>query len=309
MKDPNDQFKKVMASKKFDIEHALGMHAYSFYDLPAESIYDPTLIDRFGKGVKDCHIYLIGYVPKIDLKNVRQDGLEVIFDLESLGVEYPISFSIPKGVSLEEEGGLWLLSDGSGNRYGPSPQQLTQALVQQHGGMSFEIVYVGQAYGTDGSRHAIDRLRKHETLQKIALKGAPAGYRLQLLLLEVHPSNRIFTSINSWAQDASQSDERIKSGLDKLFDSSERERITLYEAALISYFKPPYNKEFKNSFPSTNLKVLADCYDKDFSSVIAEIFLDDFHYLLWSKSVEKRFFHIVNIDLHTEKERRVFFAV
>jgi len=74
---------------------------------------------------------------------------------------------------------------------------------------------------------------------------------------------------NPWANDKCRGSERIKKGLDKLFGTNEAERTTLYEASLIRYFQPPFNKEFKNSFPSTNMKVLADCYDK--VSISAEI--------------------------------------
>lgn len=41
------------------------------------------------------------------------------------------------------------------------------------GKVYFDIQYIGQAYGKSGSRNALDRLRKHETVQKIALQGVP----------------------------------------------------------------------------------------------------------------------------------------
>lgn len=61
-----------MASKLFDVEHALGLYAHSFYCLPAEGIYSDDLNDKLGEGTKDCHIYLIGIVPEVDLKGARQ---------------------------------------------------------------------------------------------------------------------------------------------------------------------------------------------------------------------------------------------
>ena len=48
--------------------------------------------------------------------------------------------------------------------------------------IDFEVLYIGQAFGDGGSRNALDRLLKHETLQKIAVKGVPAGSVLMLLL-------------------------------------------------------------------------------------------------------------------------------
>ena len=79
------------------------------------------------------------------------------------------------------------------------------------------------------------------------------------------------TVFNHHAKNKDEDSSRIRSGIDKLYGTTEQERIALYEAALIRYFSPPFNKEFKNSFPSTNLKILQDCYEKDFAAVIAEI--------------------------------------
>ncbi len=299
----------MMSSKRFDVEHALGLYALSFYSLPAEEIYNEHLDSKLGEGLKDCHIYLIGIVPKVDFKEARQEGENLIFDFEVLGKEYSVSGPIPDGLTLKNEDGFWFLCDGSGTRYAPSDEQIFQAFQSQHGLLEFKVVYVGQAYGKEGSRNAIDRLKKHETLQKIALKGAPEGYRLQVLLVEVQPSNRMFTFFNPFAQDKSEGQNRIKQGLDKLFGTNEHEQITLYEASLISYFQPVYNKEFKNSFPSTNLKVLADCYDKDFSSIISEFCFDYPPFLLCSDKVPAKAEHVIRIDLHDEADRKVFFAV
>jgi hypothetical protein len=175
--------------------------------------------------------------------------------------------------------------------------------------MDFQVKYIGQSYGKNGSRNALDRLLKHETLQKISLKGVPSGYRLSLLLLEVEPNPQLLTVMIPNAKDTESDGDRIKSGIDKLYNTSDQERITLYEASLIRYFMPEYNKEFKNSFPSTNLKVLQDCYDRDFSSVVAEICINELPYNLCSETVASKSYHIASHDLHVEKERKVFFCL
>ena len=112
---------------------------------------------------------------------------------------------------------------------------------------------------------------------------------------------------NPHAENKDKEGTRIKAGLDKLFDTDEAERITLYEAALIRYFEPEFNKEFKKSFPSTQLKVLEDCYDKDFSAVVAEICIDDLPFLIGSETVAPAQYHIAKHDLHDEDERKAFF--
>jgi hypothetical protein len=75
---------------------------------------------------------------------------------------------------------------------------------------------------------------------------------------------------------------------------------------MIKYFKPKFNKEFKDSFPSTNMKLLADCYNKDFSAVCAEIYFDDFPFRFFSNAVGPARFHIAFHDLHSDASRRLF---
>jgi hypothetical protein len=119
--------------------------------------------------------------------------------------------------------------------------------------------------------------------RRYRIQRMPDDYRLTLLLLSVLPASRILSVFNPFAENQDDDGASISAGIDKLYSTSEQEMITLYEASLIRYFSPEYNKEFKNSFPSTNLKVLQDCYEKDFSTVIAEINHDEIPFRLKSK--------------------------
>lgn len=173
--------------------------------------------------------------------------------------------------------------------------------------LDFDVQYIGQAYGDEGSRTAMDRLKKHETLQKISLEGVKAGHRLEVLLLEPVTANRVITVFNPKAENKEDGAGRISAGLDKLFGTTEKERISLYEAALIRYFQPPYNSKFKDSFPSTNMALLKECYNKDFSAVIADVGFDELPYGLFSASVETRHHHIATHNLQSDADRKVFF--
>ena len=308
MNKNEDKFRILMSAKKYDVEHALGLYALSFYSLPAEFIYAQNLEQQLGEGIKKCHIYLIGIVPKLEMKDTWQEGNTLLIDFEMLDQKYEVKGPIPPGMKLKKEDYLWYLSDGSGGRFSPTEEEILQAFQIQHGLLPFEVVYVGQAFGKEGSRHAIDRLKKHETQQKIALKGVPDGYRLQVVLIETHPSNQMFTLFNPFAKDTSKGERRIKDGLDKLFGTNEHEQITQYEASFIRYFKPVYNIEFKNSFPSTDLKVLEDCYNKDFSSIVAEFVFDQPPFALFSQNVDAKPEHIIKFDLHKDEERKVVFS-
>jgi hypothetical protein len=299
---------EMFENKKFDVEHALNLHADSFSLFPAQAIYDDEALKPFMPVIERCHIYLIGTVPKVDFVGTRQSNRTLFVTMEVLGKAYEISWPLPDGIELKEEDGLWYLLDQHGKRSFVTEDAMFQQLAVTYDCLQFDVQYIGQAYGSDGSRNALDRLRKHETLQKIALQGVPEGYRLELILLEVVPATRVVTLFNPEAEDKTQGGERIKAGLDKLFGTDEKERVSLFEAAFIRYFRPPFNEKFKDSFPSTNMKVLKDCYAKDFSAVVAEIGFDELPFKLCSGHVEAKDHHIASFNLSTAEERAVFFS-
>ena len=290
-------------------EHSLGIYADGFVTLPAKSIYDKDLLALHKSIIDLCHIYIIGFLPNIEFVGARQNGEKLSLVFSIANNQYVLEYGISDGFSLVELNGSFYLQDGSGDTIRFNKELILQKLGFQTQAINFEVKYIGQSYGNDGSRNAIDRLLKHETLQRISLQGIPDGYYLSLLLIQIQPNNQLITLFNPFAQNDGDSKSRILSGVDKLFNTTEQECISLYEASLIRYFSPQYNKEFKNSFPSTNLKILQDCYEKDFSGIVAEICLDDLPYKLFSDSVEPAWQHIITYDLHEQAARRMFFGL
>lgn len=299
----------MFANAMFDVEHALGMFAFNSCTIFAEDIYDKNALDPLKSVIDSCHVYLIGYTPAIRFLDARQDGDQLEINFSVANSTCTVSIDLPKGLFLTQRDGRSILEDDSGKTYWLNDEFLKSTLEEQAGTLKFEVKYVGQAYGKDGSRNAIDRLLKHETLQKIAIKGVPEGYRLTILMLAVQPNNQLFTVMNPFAKNKDDDGRRIRAGLDKLFNTTEQERVSLYEAALIRYFYPEFNKEFKDSFPSTNLKILQDCYDKDFGGVVAEICIDGLAYQLYSEKVEPTHYHIARHSLHKAEDRKVFFGL
>jgi hypothetical protein len=299
----------MLEDKKFNVEHALSLYADSYSLFPARTIYDKEALKPLMPVIERCHIYLIGKVPKMTLADARLSEQTLFISMKVLGKTYEVGWPLPEGMKLKEENGAWCLFDDRGPRGWVSDDDIFQKMSRTHDCLHFDIQYIGQAYGEDGSRSALDRLLKHETLQKIAVNGVPEGYRLELLLLEVVPGTRVITVFNPKAEDKTQGAGRIKAGLDKLFGTDEKERVSLFEAALIRYFRPPFNSKFKDSFPSTNMKVLKDCYDKDFSAVIAEVGFDGkLAYKLFSGEVAAKDHHMASFNLSTEGDRAVFFS-
>lgn len=301
---------RILEGKKYGVEHALDMHASSYVVMPAEAIYEKDLLKEYQSVIDTCHIYIIGYLPKIDFVGAAQIGNDLELSFLIANQKRVLRFGpIPDGVTFKVDDGYHFMEDSNGSRFWWDDDKLMHMLNQQPPNLHFEVKYVGQAYGQDGSRNALDRLIKHETLQKIAVKGVPEGYKLSLLLLEIEPDNTLITAFTPNAQLQGTEGSRIKSGLEKLYGTTESERISLFEAAMIRYFSPEYNKEFKNSFPSTNLKILQDCYDKDISAVFAEICIDEIPFMLFSDAVEPKQYHFSKHDLHQEPDRKVFFCV
>lgn len=301
------------SDKAFDVEHALNMYAEDYVYLPAAGIYDNDALAGLMHLIQECHVYIVGFSPRVDFEGASQDGRELVCHLKMLGDIYEVRFPLPEGMELRTEQvdgqDSWLLVDQAGKLYFPSAKQMQTRLQASTGKCYFDIQYIGQAYGKSGSRNALDRLRKHETLQKISLRGIPEGHALQVVMLKVVPATRILTMFNPRAKDTSKGDQRLKSGLDKLFNTDEAERTTLYEASLIRHFEPCYNKEFKDSFPSTNLKVLQDCYEKDFSALIAEINFDDMPFIFKSEKIPAQPSVMAMHNLHASEDRAVFFGL
>ena len=292
-----------------DVEHAFSMYAISCCTIPAEGLYDNAALKPLMNTIESCHIYLIGFTPNVAYIASKQEDRELILSFEVAGKQCEISYEIPDGYNLINESEPHILENESGEKCWPNSGSLIQKLSEVSNAAEFNVKYIGQAYGEAGSRNALDRLQKHETLQEISLKGSPKGYRLTLIMLAIEPSNRLITVMNPFAKEKSDGDSRIKPGLDKLFNTTEEERVCLYEAALIRYFYPEYNVEFKDSFPSTKLKILQDCYEKDFSAVIAEICIDELPYRLFSDRVKCSQYHIAKHNLHKKEDRKVFFAL
>jgi hypothetical protein len=304
----SDDFRNFMSTKRFDVEQAIALYATSHVLLPAHELYSENL-DSILKGLeKKCHIYLVGKCPKVDFVAASREGDDLNCEFKSRTKHHVLTIHLPEGLKLiEGEEGYFLLDD-KGEKIFPSTEYMFAKLATETNFCDFEVVYIGQAFGRDGKRNALDRLKKHETLQRIALTTDLEGYYLNTILLDVHSNQSIFTMFNPWAKEQESEQKRFMSGYDLVRNMSGEELVTIYEAALIRYFEPKFNKVFKDSFPSTYLECLKNCYRKDINSVIAEINFDMFPFRLWSHRIPPNSGVIAKFDLHTDEDRRVFFS-
>lgn len=293
--------------QRFGVEHNLLLFAELFYLLPADRIYDEQVVESVRHSSDKFHVYMIGIVPKIDVKGMSVHSGFLAVNVSVLGVDRVVLFTCPMGARVEYIQDKYYLMHNERALQLPTDNEILAALSFKHKVCDFNVLYVGQSFGKNGSRDAIDRLQKHEKLQEIALRHTDPHYKLYLLLLKLQEPYSYVTMFRPNSQHPELDGERIKQGLNKVESTTDEERITLFEASLIRYFQPKYNLEFKNSFPSTNLKVLADCYEKDFLAVTAEISHQEIPFTIRSEKIAPQFPVFAFHDLHNDAERKLFF--
>jgi hypothetical protein len=175
--------------------------------------------------------------------------------------------------------------------------------------LALEVLYVGQAYGADGSRTAVDRIQKHETLQAIYSEAMARSPHMDIWIALWSFTSRVVTAIDGrWSQYGTTTEEDDKHIEHVLANPvTEQQEINFTEAALIRYFKPAYNKMFKNNFPSPAHTTYRDCYNLDINSILLELNTEIFNGPLWSVAIQKSFHHIIEYQFHSPTDRRSMF--
>ncbi|HCO67660.1 MAG TPA: hypothetical protein DIT04_07900 [Dysgonomonas sp.] len=273
------------------------------------------------------HIYFICRTPKIYLDNtktiIRDDTIDLVFystvnglreehlittvnnPLNPIGsIECPYPHSI---IKFYAPNGDWA-GEGKANLVFHS-LSLQQHRIPQI--MDMEVLYIGQAFGTDGKRITIDRLRTHE--KSIAIYDATQrffpDYEIWFMSMSVEPT---IMSGMTFAP-GSFSEEEIQAlkpeDYNYVFpeDVPIEEQITAAEAAFIRYFNTnEYNKQFLD-FP-TESKRFKKCYELDLNSIGIQLSTwDSIGMRFFSKSVAPNGIHAKTYFLHEGTEREDMF--
>jgi hypothetical protein len=177
--------------------------------------------------------------------------------------------------------------------------------------LALEVLYVGQAYGVNGSRTAIDRLKRHETLQAIYSQAIARSPDKDIWITLWSFTSRLLTAIDGrWNQYGTTTEEDDKHIEDVLSNPiTEQQEINFTEAALIRYFQPQYNQNFKNTFPSPAHATYSQCYDLDINSIMLELNTEHFSAPFWSAAAPGELHHIIQYQFHSHDERRSMFEV
>jgi hypothetical protein len=266
----------------------------------------------------DLHLYLVCRRPRITVVPeefcATASSCHFVFAVQRQGEQHRIEVEMPNLYDRADVQMVssWPFGDFLIETLGGEPMTwgrsslLMSEMGCHHDDLDLEVLYVGQAYGPDGRRSASERLAKHETLQAIygeAVRRSPdMDIFLVLLSLDGQTNLVMLTPVPGDEDELVNSYRRLTSPI------SEQQRVNFTEAALIKHFEPPYNKDYKNTFPSPAHKTYSECYDLDLNLVGFELETGEvLRTRLYSASVPRSWTHVRAFPLHDPAERRHMF--
>jgi hypothetical protein len=305
-----------MAQRKYLSEFGLNMCTRAFVLLQQAEL---NKIDNIGF---EPHIYIIGKRPRITIdlksvliskdringrfvKQVKNDLIPIEFDTQNLlgtadvdiHSEYPFTeyhFIDRNNICIAE---------------GKCALQLAKLGTQYWEHLDLEVLYVGQSYGKEGERTAIDRIKNHSTLQGIyaeAIKNSP-DQEIWIILcgFDTYLMSCIDGRSENYATTMEEDDKHISTVIRT--NVTEQQKINFTEAAIIKYFKPEYNQIYKDSFPNPAHSTYSECYDIDLNMVSVELQTEVLALRLWSPYVSPSWIHFCKFPLHSIEDRKYMF--
>lgn len=276
-------------------------------------------------GVGPCHIYIVSRRPRItlDLPSIEFNNTyfsgTCIVATRTERVRVP--FIVPHGIESPPEEAQFespypyancqLVTMDGNILFAAQAWQLLAATAgfDRPEYIDLEVLYVGQSYGVDGARRAPDRLVHHKTLQGIYAEALTRSPEMDIwLTLHAFEQVTIAHMQPPSAEPAVVSDEEDHAHAVMMLTTplSKQQLINFAEAGLIAYFRPAYNKIFKDSFPNPAHKTYAECYTLDANAVLVELQTEHLGWRFYSHAVEPLWTHFGFFPLHDESMRRHF---
>lgn len=237
------------------------------------------------KDYLDCHLYLVSRTPRFSLPpdSVQISETRIICRVRAqvadTFVESTIGFDHPFGLGISWESD-WPYEDF--HVVASSGEILSSGVVgllnrksedwpaewRQH-----EVLYVGQAFGSDGERSAWDRLQSHGTVQRILGDTTP-DKQVWIALAAVH-DERMLQDISpgSASKTQAEDDAHVAMVWKEFYDGTlkERDSVALAEAGLIRAFQPEYNDRLKYNFPARKQVPLEQARRLDLNRLVVEL--------------------------------------
>lgn len=272
-----------------------------------------------------CNLYFILKRPKVTINpdSFRSEGKNAYFDLIvhekeelkviSIGVELKKAESNLKLVTefpfnmftIEDNEGILLVA-----RAGTLIDSGDDSKIFDFDFLDYEVLYIGQAYGKSGERTALNRLMKHETLQKIYTHSLTNNPDSDIWILLTHFAiiSSLFISGTASVIRSAMGEKRDEELIDHFLTNkglkvTKKQIINLTEAALIKYFQPQYNKDFINEFPSQFHRSYSEYYDLDVRAISIELDTSEMNRKLYTQSVERKQYHSTMYEFKNDKDR------
>ena len=318
-----------MIPNKLSFEGALDLYSSNVNVIQPSDIYKAVKDESIRNKLIGCNVYLIVKRPKIciDSNNLRIEDNQIKGDLLVYsGNDYERFTFVNKKIMSQLDIKSVQAHDFPHNmihvqtHFGETVSIplfifLTECEYDLEGNDDLEVLYVGHGIGKDENKLAIDRLNKHETLQRIladTLQMQP-DYEILLLLFRYEHKKNILRIGNNYTNNQKNIDDGFNVVLNAKFER--KNSVLLAEAALISYFKPRYNIIYKRTFPSKDHIILKKILEYDFTGLIVEIDTSAIKANLYTNHVAPPvgmiskvhpYTHIAKIPLHSQKERECF---
>lgn len=298
--------------RKYMSEFAL--HTYS----SQVSIVYPKLLETVDVSNSSYHIYMINKIKRLSFVEnsikVLDTHVEVQIKHGVTTIDKVETIKIPlndKIVAYEFEGDkLLLMKDGAGGGLKLDILWLYTSFSTTE--LNCEVLYVGQSYGKKGDRDALNRLKSHETLQKVMadISYEDINSEIAITLWEFTP--RLITSMDG-INDFQVTEEEDLLHFKKVLSAPplfvDNQIINITEAALINYFKPKYNDKFKNNFPNVTHKGYTFYYNYDYNAITVELDPSCVNIEIYSKHTGYSQFSPVEYLLNSEEKRKSMFII
>ncbi|PED57337.1 preprotein translocase subunit SecA [Bacillus anthracis] len=306
----------VGMSRKYMCE--FGLHTYS----SQVTVVYPNKLDSVDVEGARYHIYMVNRIPRLsfvkDSLKIHESYIEVSIkqgvatNTKIHNIKFALVNKNHQEIFVEGvlEGDKTLrLNDKDGG--GLIADVLFIYTMHAETPLDTEVVYVGQSYGKDGNRDALQRLASHSTLQKILADTMSEGieYEVAITLWDFTP--QLLSSMDGRSKDFIKSEKENLAHIEKVWSAPplilDSHIINATEAALINYFKPKYNEMFKNNFPDVNHKGYRFYYDYDYNAISVELDPACVNLKISSEHTEYNQYRAIKYPLNSEEKRRSMF--
>lgn len=277
-----------------------------------------TLKEIYKNVEGNFHIYMVGTRPLIIFDTSSYDITEGVFkgniriayndSFKNVRIQIPMEDKIFK-VSFEMGGQYIIIETPNGPVYKAHAALVLQKFLAQSNldlsVMDLEVLYIGRAFGNKETptRNVFDRLKHHETIQKIYSEES-WNSDIWLTAWRFTPNSIAFFDPNDNTDDLSSYIEDLvesKKNNTRFLQISDKQNIAVAEAALINYFKPPYNDKFKNNFPLQTHEY-KECYELNLDYIVVELDTTGLGFRLWSQTVEVNKEHIIKYTFDSKQD-------